>query len=136
MATASVTVSNSPLAQLNSLSQLHIVRQVGFMLIVAAGIALGTATVLWSTGSEYTPLYMDMPTQDSADVISALEQNGTPYKINSNNGLITVPSDRVQEVRLQLANSGLPRSSSQGFGILEQEQSLGTSNFMEQARYN
>lgn len=133
---ANVTTSNSAFSQLNSLSQMHIVRQLGFMLIVAAGIALGTATVLWSTNSEYTALYMDMPSQDSADVIAALEQNGTPYKINSSSGMITVPSNKVQEIRLQLANNGLPRSSSRGFGILEEEQSLGTSNFMEQARYN
>lgn len=106
------------------------------MLIVAAGIALGTATVLWSTSSEYTALYMDMPAQDSAAVVTALEQSGTPYKINSNNGMITVPSNKVQEVRLQLASNGLPRSSSRGYGILEEEQTLGTSNFMEQARYN
>lgn len=106
------------------------------MLIVAAGVALGTATVLWSTSSEYTALYMDMPAQDSAAVVAALEQSGTPYKINNNSGMITVPSNKVQEVRLQLASAGLPRSSSRGYDILEEEQSLGTSNFMEQARYN
>ncbi len=133
---ANIVTSNTTFTQLNSLSQLHIVRQLGFMLIVAAGIALGTAIVLWSTNSNYTALYLDMPIQDSADVIAALEQNGTQYKINSSSGIITVPSGKVQQIRLQLANDGLPRSSSRGFDILEDEQSLGTSNFLEQARYH
>jgi len=133
---ANIVTSNSTYTQLNSLSQLHIVRQLGFMLIVAAGIALGTAIVLWSTSSNYAALYLDMPIQDSADVIAALERNGTRYKINSSSGIITVPADEVQQVRLQLANDGLPRSSSRGFDMLEDEQSLGTSNFLEQARYN
>lgn len=133
---ANTTTSISVFDQLNSLSQLNIVRQLGFMLIVAAGIALGTATVLWSTNSDFTPLYMDLSAQDSSDVVAALEQSGTQYKINSSNGMVTVPSNKVQEVRLQLASAGLPRSSSRGYGILEEEQSLGTSNFMEQARYN
>jgi len=106
------------------------------MLIIAAGIALGTAIVLWSTNSNYTALYLDMPIRDSADVIAVLEQNGTQYKINSSSGIITVPSDKVQQIRLQLANDGLPRSSSRGFDILEDNQSLGTSNFLEQARYH
>lgn len=106
------------------------------MLIVAAGIALGTAIVLWSTNSEYIALYADMSSQDSADVVTALEQNGTPYKLDNNTGFITVPADAVQRTRLQLANAGLPRASSRGFSILEDEQSIGTSNFIEQARYN
>ncbi len=122
--------------QLNSLSQLHIVRQLGFMLLLAASIALGIAIVLWSAGSDYTALYIDMSTNDSAEVIAALEQNGTEYKIDNNNGIVSVPSDQVQRIRLQLASSGLPRSSNKGYAILEEEQSLGTSNFMEQARYN
>jgi len=106
------------------------------MLIVAAGIALGTATVLWSTNTDYTALYADMPAQDTADIVAALEQNGIPYKINSSNGIVTVPADKVQQIRLQMANNGLPRSSSRGFDILEDDQGLGTSNFLEQARYN
>ena len=37
---------------------------------------------------------------------------------------------------MQLANQGLPRSTSRGFDVLSEEQGLGTSNFIEQARYN
>jgi flagellar M-ring protein FliF len=133
---ANIASTNSAFNQINSLSQLHIVRQIGFMLLMAASIALGVAIVLWSTGSEYSTLYSNMSNQDSADIISALEQSGVPHKIDSMSGAITVPADQVQQAKLLLASSGLPRSSSMGFEILEQEQSLGTSNFMEQARYN
>ncbi|MBN4075915.1 flagellar M-ring protein FliF [Gammaproteobacteria bacterium AH-315-E17] len=132
---ANTALAHSTLEQINSLSQLHIVRQISFVLLIAAGIALGTATVLWSTNSEYTPLFMDMSTQDSAAIIEILEQNGTDYKINANNGMLTVPGNEVQRIRLQLASSGLPRSSNLGYEMLEEEQSLGTSNFIQQARY-
>ncbi len=123
------------LAQFNSLSQLNLVRQIGFMLILAMAIALGIATVLWSQSATYTALYSGMSSQDSADVITALEQRGVPYKIDASTGMVTVPGDRVRQIRMQLANEGLPRSSDRGFDILEDEQSLGTSNFIEQARY-
>ena len=132
---ANIVTTNSAFSQLNSLSQMNIVRQLGFMLIVAAGIALGTAIVLWSTSASYTPLYQNMSTQDSASIIAALEQTGTPYKIDNNTRLITVPSDQVQRIRLDLANNGLPESASRGYEILEDEQTMGTSNFIEQARY-
>ncbi|MCH8134390.1 MAG: flagellar M-ring protein FliF [Proteobacteria bacterium] len=133
---ANIATINSTFTQINALSQLHIVRQLVFMLIVAAGIALGTAIVMWSTNSDYTVLYVDMASQDGADVIAVLEQSGTPYIIDSNTGTIAVPADIVQIVRLQLANEGLPRVSSRGYDILEDEQGIGTSNFIEQARFN
>lgn len=133
---ANIVNSIVNLKQLSSLSQLPLVRQIGFMFIVAASIALGTSIVLWSTGPNFTPLYLDMHTQDSAAVVAVLEETNTPYKIDNNNGIVSVPSDKVQQTRLLMANRGLPSSSNRGFAVLEDEQGLGTSNFMEQARYH
>lgn len=106
------------------------------MLILAASIALGVAIVLWSMGSSYTPLYTGLSNQDSANVITELQQNGIPYKIDNVSGNVMVPSNDMRQIRIQLANEGLPRSTGQGFDILNEDQSLGTSNFIEQARYN
>lgn len=125
------------LKQIATLSQLTLVRQIGFMLVVAAGIALGTSIVLWSTSSNYVALFLDMSTQDSADVISALQDSNTEYRMDASTGIISVPVDRVQETKLMMASRGLPSSSSlRGYSVLEEEQGLGTSNFMEQARYH
>jgi len=130
------STTNSLLAQFNSLSQMSFVRQLIFMLILAASIGLGTAVVLWSQDSGHSALYVDLSDQDTADVIEALDQTGQEYRVENNGGLITVPSDRVRQIRMQLASQGLPRSSNRGFDILTDEQGLGTSNFIEQARYN
>lgn len=46
-----------------------------------------------------------------------------------------VPADRVHEARLQLAGSGLPKGSATGFELLDKEQGLGVSQFMENAQY-
>ncbi len=131
-----LALNNTLFSQLNSLSQMHIVRQLGFLVLLAASIALGVAVVLWSTSPDFVPLYMSLTNQDSSEVVATLEQNGTPYKIDSGSGFIMVPADVIQQVRIQLANNGLPRSASRGYDILEDEQSLGTSNFIEHARYN
>lgn len=123
--------------QIAALSQLTLVRQIGFMFIIAASIALGTSIVLWSTSSNYVALFTDMSPQDSSAVIDALESSNTDYRIDAGSGIVSVPSDRVQETRLMMASRGLPSSSSlRGYSVLEEEQGLGTSNFMEQARYH
>ena len=106
------------------------------MIILALSIALGAMVVLWSVNSGYTALYTGLTSQDSADVMSALEQNGLRYRVGSSSGIIMVPADQLRQIRMQLANEGLPRSTNRGFEILNEDQGLGTSNFVEQARYN
>lgn len=133
---ANTDVSRSTLEQISALSQLHYVRQLIFMVLLAAGIALGIAVVLWSRSSDFTPLYMSLSPADSTEVVTALEQMGTEYKINAANGVISVPLSQLEQVRLQLASQGLPRNTSIGYEILSQDQSLSTSNFIEQARFN
>ena len=134
---ASITDNpNELFGQLRNLSQLPLTRQFAFMLLLAASIALGASIVMWSTGSTYTALYADLNTEDQAEIASALDSLNVPYRIEAVSGLISVPQDRLQQVRLQLANQGLPENNSQGFGILNQEQDLGISNFIEQARFN
>ena len=112
------------------------VRQLGVMIILALSIALGSMVVLWSMNSGYTALYTGLSNQDAADVMTALEQNGSPYRVDGSSGIIMVPADQLRLVRMQLANEGLPRSTNRGFEILNEDQGLGTSNFVEQARYN
>lgn len=134
MATKDITPST--LEQITSLSQLHYVRQIIFMVILAGAIALGTAVVMWSRDSNYTPLYMSLSPGDSSEIITVLEQMGTEYRINAASGVISVPGNQLEQVRLQLASQGLPRSTSLGYEILGDDQPLSTSNFMEQARFN
>jgi flagellar M-ring protein FliF len=134
---ANIVSSVINLKQIATLSQLTLVRQIGFMFVVAAGIALGTSIVLWSTSSNYVALFLDMSTQDSADVVSALQDSNTEYRMDASTGIISVPVAKVQETKLMMASRGLPSSSSlRGYSVLEEEQGLGTSNFMEQARYH
>jgi len=127
---------NSFLGLIRSLSELSMVRQLGVMIILASSIALGAMVVLWSMSSGYTALYTSLSNQDSADVMTALEQNGLRYRVDGSSGIIMVPADQLRQVRMQLANEGLPRSTNRGFEILDEDQGLGTSNFVEQARYN
>ena len=133
---ATKALAHPVLEQINSLTSLNIVRQFGLMLVLAAAIALGTAVVMWSRDQDMSVLYPDLSQTDSASVLTVLETSAIPYEIDQRTGLISVPTSQVQQVRLQLASQGLPRTNSSGFDMLYEENSLGTSNFLEQARYN
>jgi flagellar M-ring protein FliF len=115
---------------------MHIFRQLVLMAGIAASIALGVAVVLWSQTPEYRLLYSGLAPQDSARVSGALDQAGLDYRIDPRTGDITVPAAEVHSTRLVLARSGLPGKADKGFSILDQKPALGTSNFIERARFN
>lgn len=130
------TETTKPLQKISNLSQLHFVRQLVLMGGLAASIALGVAVVLWSSTPDYKLLYAGLSSQDGAKITGTLEQNGLEYRVDQRTGDITVPASEVHSTRLILARSGLPPKATKGFSILDQKQALGTSNFIERARYN
>ena len=120
---------------LEGLSNLNLLRQVGLMITLAASVAIGFAIVMWMQGEDYRPLYGRMDNLDAANVVDVLEQNQIKFKVDENSGAILVASEDVHMARLKLAEFGLPSSQSQGFELMDKEQPLGTSQFVENTRY-
>ena len=112
-----------------------LLRQAGVLIALAAAVALGLYVALWSRTPEYSVLYTDLSERDLSQVVDALDANNTPYRIDHRSGVVLVAADKVHEVRLRLAASGLPKSAGMGFEMLDEEQGFGTSQFREQARY-
>jgi flagellar M-ring protein FliF len=142
MATSAASESEKAPAQsklggdfLEGLSNLNLLRQIGLMITLAASVAIGFAIVMWMQGDDYRPLYGRMDNLDAANVVDVLEQNQINFKVDQNSGAILVASEDVHMARLKLAEFGLPSSPSQGFELMDKEQPLGTSQFVENTRY-
>lgn len=103
---------------------------------IALAVALGTVVVLWSFEPNYTPLYANIESRDAAEIANILDVNDIAYKIDPQTGTILVEQGKAAEARLKLAAEGLPAGTTMGLEILQQDQSLGTSQFIETARYN
>ncbi len=100
---------------------------------IAASVAAAIWLVLWSQGPSYTLLYGQLSERESGAVIDALSANGIPYRLEA--GAIHVPEAQVHEARIKLAGQGLPQSDGMGVELIQQDQGFGTSQFMENARY-
>ena len=109
---------------------------VGLMIGLAASVALGVGVFFWALQPNYTPLYSGMDVRDASEVVAALQQAAIPYELDSATGIVKVEPGRVHEARLKLAEQGLPHGTGLGMEMLQQEQSFGTSQFMESARYH
>ncbi len=116
-------------------NNLNLVRQAGLMVALAASVAIGFAAVLWTMGEDYRPLYAGLDRLDSSEIIEILETNNINFKVDTRSGALLVAADEIHDARIKLAEMGLPGDSSVGFELLDKEQPLGTSQFMETARY-
>lgn len=133
---ANTFAANTPLAVIqNNISRQPITKQIMFLLAIAASIAVGGYVFMWSQTPSYQVLFSGMEAQESSEVATVLQQMQIDYKLDPTTGALLVPASEVQGLRLRLAAEGLPRSSAQGMEILSQEQGFGTSQFIEQARY-
>ena len=136
---AEATAKKPPLLGLSfleNLSDMSMLRQVGLLVGLAASVAIGFAVVLWSQQPDYRPLYGNLNGMDVSQVVDVLNSAGIDYTVEPNSGALLVKSQDMAQARLKLATAGVaPRDNSVGFEILDREQSLGTSQFMEAARY-
>lgn len=116
-------------------NRLGIVRQVGLMIGLAASIAIGFSVVLWSQKPEFHVLFSNLSFADANQVIEQLKLYNLPYKFDADGRAILMPQDKVHQARLRLAAEGFTTEKTVGFELLDQEQGLGTSQFMETTRY-
>ncbi|HKJ76283.1 MAG TPA: flagellar basal-body MS-ring/collar protein FliF [Gammaproteobacteria bacterium] len=123
-------------APLEGFNHLPLVRQLALMIGLAASIALVVVAVMWTQeeGGK-SVLYSGLAPEDASQVVQSLQQQGVDYKVNDATGAIMVPSDKVHEVRLQLAGDGLPKGGGVGFDLLQKEQEFGASQFIQNKRY-
>ncbi len=103
---------------------------------IAVSIAIGYGVVYWGAAPSYSSLYTGLEAKDASEVVAALQSAGIPYELDGATGVVMVESGRVHEARLKLAAQGLPKGTGIGIEILQEEQSFGTSQFVESARYH
>lgn len=124
------------LSFLENLSEMTMLRQVGLMVGLAASVAIGFAVVLWSQQPDYKPLYPSLAGMDAKQVMDTLAAADIPYTVEPSSGALLVKSDDLQRARIKLAGAGVaPSDGNIGFEILDKDQGLGTSQFMEATRY-
>lgn len=118
-----------------NISQQPVVKQMVFLLAIAASIAVGGYVLMWSQTPSYQVLFANMAPAESSEVVDVLQQMNIDYKLDPATGALLVPAGDVQTLRMKLAAEGLPRSAALGMEMLNQDQGFGTSQFIERARY-
>lgn len=88
----------------------------------------------WANRPQYTILFTDLSGSDAAKIRDKLQDEKVQYQLQNGGSTILVPSDRVYDLRLQLASEGIPSQPGVGYEIFDRT-NLGMSDFVQKLNY-
>lgn len=99
-----------------------------------ATLALMSAIVYYGTQSEYGVLFSDLKPADAQTIVEKLKSSGIPYNLTNGGTTIQVPVERISELRLEMASSGVISGGHVGFDLFDKT-SFGATDFAQQVNY-
>ncbi len=104
------------------------------ILIAVAVFIIVVVPVLisWATQTNFSVVYNNLEDSDAGKIVEQLKASGIDYKLQGTT--ILVPSDQVYDIRLQMANLGLPSGGSSGYELFS-ETTLGMTEFTQRVTY-
>ncbi|HHY40747.1 MAG TPA: flagellar M-ring protein FliF [Syntrophaceticus sp.] len=102
----------------------------GFAAIILAAIIM----IFWISKPNYVPLYTDLNTEDAAAITEYLKENKIAYQLDEGGSTVLVPESQKYDIRLALANEGLPTGGSIGFESFN-ENRFGETESQRRVRY-
>lgn len=132
---ADTTIDASQSDFMAGVNRIGFIRQLGLMIGLAASVALGLALVLWLQEPNYQPAMQNIAAQDMDEVTRVLNMNGIDFKVDPKSGVLLVASEQLYQAKIKLAASGISSDQAVGYELLDQDQGLGSSQFMESTRF-
>ncbi len=105
--------------------------------VIAASILVPTGVaelVHWHHEQDFRPLFTGMSPEDASSVVEKIKGSGAEYRLADNGTSVLAPKDRVDELRLQVAAAGLPKSGRVGFELFDKT-NIGITDFTEKVNY-
>lgn len=129
------TSTEATLTNIKALLQTPVIKQLVFLLGIAGGVTLGIILYMSIQEPLYRPLDYQVTPQNMASIVDTLDKAGIRYKMNEQDGIIQIPAKDIQLARLKLSSAGIAKDDGFNFSFLNEQGGIGTSQFLENARY-
>ena len=99
--------------------------------VTGAAILLFTCGIFyWASQQAYQPVtYGTLSAEDSSNIMRLLREKKIPFQVDPTGKSITVPSEYLHDLRLELAMQGMPQQAGVGYELFD-KQSFGTTSFL------
>jgi len=115
-------------------ASLNLKQRVTIVVAAIAAVALCSALVHWKHESDFRPLFTGMAPEDAANIVQKLKESSAEYRLSDNGATVLVPEARLDELRLEMAGAGLPKTGRIGFELFDKS-NLGITDFTEHVNY-
>ncbi len=110
--------------------ELPLPRKIAFGLVAMVIVAGFTTMFIWANRPKFSVAYSGLTKEDAAAIVTKLKENNTSYNLTGDGTTIMVPDSMVYDVRLTMAQEGIPKGGSVGFEIFDKTE-FGTTEFVQ-----
>ncbi|OHX20934.1 flagellar M-ring protein FliF [Chromobacterium sphagni] len=105
------------------------------MVILAIALSVLLTLWLWRDDASYKPVFGAQEKVSGADMMAVLDAEKIPYRIHPQTGQVLVPDSELGRVRMQLAAKGVVAQLPAGLELLDKNDPLGVSQFVQDVRF-
>lgn len=104
-----------------------------------AGLAVAATaiivSVLWTGNRGYVSLYGRQENLPVSQIVTVLDGEKLTYRIDPQSGQILVPEEALSKTRMTLAAKGVQAILPSGYELMDKDEVLGSSQFVQNVRY-
>ena len=119
----------------NLFASFSLKQKISMAIMAIAVLAAIYGLANWHREQDFKPLYTGVAAEDAAVIVQKIKESGSEYRLSETGGVISVPSSKVAELRLEMAAAGLPKSGRIGFELFDKT-NFGATEFVEHVNYN
>ncbi len=103
--------------------------------VLAATIAGIAAITMRTEAPKESVLFSDLPADEAGSIVKELDAAKVAYRLDHGGSTIMVPEAKLAELRLHMANAGLPQGGGYGFKDFTETSPLNRTKFGERVAY-
>lgn len=101
-----------------------------FGLLAATLVIFLGSVFYWTLQPDYSMLFGSLNNESAREIVQKLDEQGIAYRVEDSGRAIYVRSDKVHELRMELASIGIAHSDVQGYELFDAN-ALGMTDFMQ-----
>lgn len=103
-------------------TKLQKILMISTLLLLIIGIS---AISFFASNPKLVPLYSQLTPQETGQIKENLDQKGIPSEVTDNGTTVLVPEKQVNDLKVQLASEGIPKSGTIDYSFFKDKSSFG-----------
>jgi flagellar M-ring protein FliF len=105
------------------------------IILLAIGITALVFVFSWHDQASYKPIFGAREKVSASDMMAVLDAEHIPYRVHPESGQVLVPEDKLGRARMVLAAKGVVAKLPAGLELMDRNDPLGVSQFVQDVRF-